>query len=230
MINKVKGLFFFSLSISCFFYSYYWYAYHTPMELSDLIRQYSFFTNQTIFLLSIYMMGVALYYLGWKSSGKVLFNSLVKSGITSYVFAISLGYYIGVARFYTTAWESMYVGQIQSVFMHFIAPVVVGFTYHITPFIGQIDATGMVSLALYPLFYLYYAAMYGKYTGDYIYPVLNPNVMGSGIQIPIIIILAFIGFWLIALSVGGEHNTCCNDQSEFNINNRLIFVSPDTQF
>lgn len=213
MRDKLKGLGFFVFSCACFYYSYYWYAYHTPRQWMDLVRQYSFFTNQTIFLLSIYTLGVSLYYLGGRRLGKYLFNSYVKTAMTSYVFAVSLGYYIGVAKFYLTSWSSMYVGESQSIFMHFIAPVVVGLTYHSTPFIGKIEAKGIVTLAIYPLFYLYYATLYSRFTGEYIYPILDPGIMGDHLQIPLFIVFAFVGFWFITILVGEQHNLCINRES-----------------
>ncbi len=208
MKRKSLGVGYTVFGLMCLYYCNYWFLHYTDRSLRHLFYQFSFFTNQTIVLCGVYCLGLGLCYLGCVPLQKLVFNCYVKVGVTTYILMVGVGYYIGVVRFYLISWDELYIAQPQSIFMHLVAPVIMGLIYNTTPMEGKVRYPTFMWLSVYPMTYLIYANIYSVLTGVYIYPILNPDIMGSHFEIPAAVFLGCLLFWAIGFLVGARHNFC----------------------
>ncbi len=204
-MNRVKGVFCFFFSAICFYYTIHWFIYSSDHSFYAIIEQFSYLTNQTTLVVSIYMFGASLYFLGARAIKKYIFGSTIKTAIMSYSFCISLGYYIGVARFYSSNSE-FHLNDPLSVMLHLVCPVTLALLYHHTPFVGRITTKTIILLGLYPMSYLFYAAYYPSFSGQYVYPIFDPTIVSNELNMVFLIFSAFIGLWVIGAVVGARHN------------------------
>lgn len=208
MKKKALGVGYTVFGLMCLYYCNYWFLHYTDKSLYHLLYQFSYFTNQTIILCGIYCICLGLCYLGCTPLQKLVFNSYIKVGITTYILMVSIGYYIGVARFCLVSWDELYIAQPHSIFMHLIAPIVMALIYNTTPMEGKVIYPTFMWLSVYPMGYLIFANLYSMVTGNYIYPILNPDIMGSHLEIPIAVFGGCILFWIIGFLVGARNNFC----------------------
>ncbi len=182
-MNYKKGVLLITLGTTAIFFSVYWMLFNTDCTWTDLLNQYAYFTNQVALLTGLYFILIGISYCGARQLQHFLFHPAVKTAAAAYVTIVGLGYYAGVIPFSLFTSEQLYVGDIQSVYLHAVHPLIVLFFYFKTPFltknnIGRPLLT-LSAISIYPLGYLFYAQIAAALRQFYVYPFLDPAVMGG---------------------------------------------------
>ena len=202
MKRKFKGYIIVLLGLLALFFSVYWTLFEVGVSSENLKIQYLYFTNQTTLVSGLYMIFLGFYYCGIDKLRRLVFHPALKSAIMAYVSIVCIGYYVGVVPFSLFTAEELYLLAPQSIFMHAINPIIVLYLYMTTPFYCKkidINVKSLFYSLIYILRYFSFVAAQAIIAGLYVYPFLDPLVMG-GIKN---VIFASLGVFIIGVFLVG---------------------------
>ncbi len=90
-----------------------------------------------------------------------------------------------------------YLLSFSNISLHYAIPILFIIDFVLTEKIVKYEWKLIIYWLIYPIGYLIFAVIYGTFTGDYIYPFLNINVLG---QVGFIISIGLVGIFFIVLS------------------------------
>ena len=180
---KNKGYILILLGLLALFFSMYWTLFEAGLSLKNLKIQYSYYTNQVTVISGIYLILLGFYCCGVNRLGILVCHPTVKKVITACVLIVCIGYYVGVVPFSLFSAEELYLLEPQSIYMHAINPIIVLYLYRTTPSYYNskrgIHITAQLCSITYFLWFSFTALSKARFTSFYVYPFLNPQVMGS---------------------------------------------------
>lgn len=178
-MKKIKGIALVILGSLSIFFSMYWAIFNTGFSFGEILEQYSYFTNQVSLLCGLYMILYGAFLLKFSSLGSFLHNPAVKTAVTVYAMIVLFGYYISVVPLAAFTSAELYITDIQSIYMHFIAPICTLILFTKTPFTQKLASASLLKISAYPILYCIFAQLNATVFNFFIYPILDPDVMGN---------------------------------------------------
>ena len=152
------------------------------------VRIYRYFTNQTNLMVIIWLAFAII----WSSDPNKMqkLKGRLKGAITLYISVTFIIFAIVLSPLY----HPTGIEGIINLNLHYIIPVAFIIDWFITEG-NNYQWKHILYWLIYPICYLVFALIHGATTGDYIYPFLNPEALGtSGLVISIAaLIIFFIG-------------------------------------